>query len=61
MPSFCQNSVYFAASLRLSLLSSRAVSYTHLDVYKRQVKTRLMKARARLSVLLREDWEEGEQ
>ena len=25
------------------------------------VKTRLMKARARLSVLLREDWEEGEQ
>ena len=32
-----------------------------LGVPQGTVKTRLMKARARLSVLLREDWEEGEQ
>ena len=48
-------------SLRIPLNREHDVVLQTLGVPQGTVKTRLMKARARLSVLLREDWEEGEQ
>ena len=51
------------APIRISILEGFSVAEIAdtLGVPQGTVKTRLMKARARLSVLLREDWEEGEQ